>query len=201
MESDFFSVLSDLGFICGCLFIIAFPIFVFVYAGIMKKKHKGNMAEVVERLAASGFQTSRTIQLEEHFAVKVDLPHKKMAFINAKTKTLEVRNFDELIGVEVLEDNHLIKKGSVGNTIAAGVLFGTPGVLIADGLRKRQNYTKHMAIKVYTKNVSRPTITFSIINYRLNTKASRGLSKSSTYYRKVTEFAQEIYEVITSISG
>ena len=99
----------------------------------------------------------------------------------------ELIDFDEINGVEIMEDSSVI--GGIGRAIVGGVLAGGIGAIV--GATTAKNHMANFELVIYTKNIANPQIVLPLI--KTKTK------KDSLDYKSAYEFANKINASIKAI--
>lgn len=129
------------------------------------------------------FKSDKTLHLNKfHFAV--DTNNKKI-FI--KTFELEkILNYKDVISYELIEDGQTLTKGSMGNAVAGGILFGAAGAIVGSTMKKSTNVCNTMQLRITINDVINPNIILDIIKPPGAVKGGKGYSQAFTFAKEIT---------------
>ena len=104
-----------------------------------------------------------------------------------------IYNFSDIIGYEVLENNHSVTKGSLGGALVGGLAFGETGAVLGSilGAKKTFEVCNSLQVKVTVKNFDNPTIFVELLDGKA--------SKNSSKYKNAAEDAARIVSAIQII--
>lgn len=107
-----------------------------------------------------------------------------------------ILSYSDIISYELLQDGEAITKGSIGNAIVGGALFGGVGAIVGGsiGSKKTKQEISEYRIKIITKNKSYPEL---FINFLTVGKVKSG----SILYKSYAGNAQHVLSMLTIISN
>lgn len=114
-------------------------------------------------------------------------------YIGVTSGNTSIYNFSDIIGYEVLENNHSVTKGSLGGALVGGLAFGETGAVLGSilGAKKTFEVCNSLQVKVTVKNFDNPTIFVELLDGKV--------SKNSSKYKNVAEDAARIVSAIQII--
>lgn len=98
---------------------------------------------------------------------------------------LDVVNYENIVGYELLDDSGTITSGGLGRAVVGGALFGGVGAIVGGvtGSKKSKNTCKKLTLKITVKNQSEPCIYINYIDSEVKT--------DSTTYKVAYKEAQD----------
>lgn len=114
-------------------------------------------------------------------------------YIGVASGNTSIYNFSDIIGYEVLENNHSVTKGSLGGALVGGLAFGETGAVLENilGAKKTVEVCNSLQVKVTVKNFDNPTIFVDLLDGKA--------SKNSNKYKNAAEDAARIVSAIQII--
>lgn len=175
-------------------FIIMIVVILLVMAGAADKSYKekiSNMEGGLEKLFNdNNFSKSAEIKLDDityGYRIYIDENGKKLLIINTNTLQNKFINFDDIIGMDVIEDG--VGTNGVGRAIIGGVLFGGAGAIVGSNTGKK--VVKNVKIVIYLNSISEPEYDM-IIN-------TEKIKMDSRMYKPKIEFIRRLNATIKAI--
>ena len=108
-------------------------------------------------------------------------------------KNGDIHSFDEVLGVELLEDGETVVKGGAGGALVGGLLFGGVGAMVGASTSARRTNGKcsSLKIKITLNDYYHPVEYIDL----LKGYGNLSISKKSSNYKKAIGTAQEILSV------
>lgn len=122
------------------------------------------------------------------FTIDVDNINKKLLISDVLSGSRRVINFNEVIGMEVLEDD--ISTNGIGRAAIGGILFGGAGAIVGANTAKKT--LKTVKLILYLNNVDNP-------KYEMIFSHSNKIKSDSTTYKSIMSFISQVDATIRSI--
>lgn len=108
-----------------------------------------------------------------------------------------VFSYDDIINYELLEDGETITKGSLGNAVVGGVVFGGVGAIVGSniGSKKTKKEINEYRIKIVTNNICFPEVYINFLASGIKIKSS------SILYKTYTGYAQRVLSLLSIITS
>lgn len=156
-----------------------------------------------------GFSPTKTIYgANLNYIFAIDEDNQQIAIINENSNN--IADFDEIIGVEILEDGNTILKKSttrtVGGAIIGGVLAGGVGSIVGglSGSSKEKKNVSNLSVKILLRDLARTSFLITCFDSRtMTTERKSSISTEgnmeSWRYQQAKENAVEIKDLISII--
>ena len=122
--------------------------------------------------------------------VYLDELDKKMFIVNLMEKTKYLIPFEEIIGMEIMEDG--ISTNGVGRAIVGGILFGGVGAIVGSNTGKKT--INSLSIVIYLNKISDPMIEIVITSSNTSNIKTDGI-----IYKNQINFARKMDATIRAI--
>ena len=122
--------------------------------------------------------------------VYLDELDKKMFIVNLMEKTKYLIPFEEIIGMEIMEDG--ISTNGVGRAIVGGILFGGVGAIVGSNTGKKT--INSLSIIIYLNKISDPMIEIVITSSNTSNIKTDGI-----IYKNQINFARKMDATIRAI--
>lgn len=108
-------------------------------------------------------------------------------------KNGDIHRFDEVLGVELLEDGETVLKGGAGGALVGGLLFGGVGAMVgaSTSARRTNGQCSSLKIKITLNDYYHPVEYIDL----LKGYGNLSVSKKSSNYKRLVGTAQEILSV------
>lgn len=196
------------------LFILIFAFVVIVLFAILaassKAKSNANAKKTLEDLAKSSnlVITKSILGINSSYLFTIDNSNKKIGYFTLQNSI--VVPFDSILSVELLEDENIVFKKSLGRTVGGaiigGALTGGVGAIVGglSGGSKQSNMVSSVIVKILIKDVSNPSINvFAFNSKNMTTERKSSIKKEgameSYIYKKGLQDAQDIVDSLKVI--
>jgi len=175
------------------LFAGAFWVVAQLIATVFIRFYRKSKAIFDTRVNELGFIVSKEVVYYNTQLLYVDDINKKwIARDDVHGKNPRIFDFEDVIDFEMIDDGHCIARSGLGGAIVGGALFGVNGA-IAGGIvsRETRNTCASLNVVIRLNKLECPQIMFDVIGHKVN--------RSSHYYRRALEFAQQLLSTLTYI--
>ena len=118
---------------------------------------------------------------------------RKLVIVNITAKNVIRLNYRDILKCDVQQDNSTITESSAGAALTGLVFFGVEGAIVGASSKSSKNICSNLSIRIITNEILNPNIIITLIHSSIN--------RQSTAYRKLIQFADEIYSTIMAIIG
>ena len=151
----------------------------------------------------NGFKTfKKIVSRNSTFILSFNEEDKKLLI--SKKDAIDTINYEDIIGVELIQDNIITSSKStsniVGRAIVGGVLLGGVGALIGGvtGKDKQKESASYIGLNIHTKNITIELCVFDSLNEFASKKIKKGQLLWSEYETGRKQ-AKEIERLLTVI--
>lgn len=169
------------------LVIVLFVAFVRALSNTMKEEEReSKRLDVQQKFIVDNNIVISSEIVYKRIRVIIDEPN-KIFYISEYGDSFYAIPFSEIIGCEILTDSEVT--GRVGRAIVGGMIAGDVGAVVGAATAKKQisSYT----IRIYRKNIQRPTYEIPLIRVKIATEAEQ--------YKNAVNFADKINASIKAI--
>lgn len=128
---------------------------------------------------------------ELYKTIILDEKNKKLAVIGVAGTKEDIINFSDIINCEIVQDNYIIKEGTVGRALVGGILAGGVGAIVGANTANNKAAVCSLGVRIILKDIVKSIVSIELI--RAETVCD------TEEYRQAIQFAQELYSVIRSI--
>jgi len=134
----------------------------------------------------------------EHYCVGISIESKCLVIykpIEHATDDIyiEIIDFSNIIGCEIIEDNETIQKGGVGRAIVGGALAGGVGAIVGATTRRTIGVVNSLSIRILLNDILNPCFEIKVIDSEIK--------RDSFVYKELHQVLQEIYSTIMAIEN
>ena len=137
------------------------------------------------------------------FIFATDNEHQKILYMVGETP--QIYNYEDIISVEFIENNHLVSKKSTGRTIGGAivgtVVAGGVGAIVGglSGSSKQQNLHSSVIVKILLRNNTDPSIELTCFDAKSMTPDGKPVKDDDILYRQGLNQARRITDTLTVI--
>ena len=145
----------------------------------------------------------KILGIKNLFTFATDNEHHKILYMAGTTS--QIYNYEDIISVEFIENNHIISKKSTGRTIGGAivgtVVAGGVGAIVGglSGSSKQQNLHSSVLVKILLRNNTVPSIELTCFDAKSMTPDGKPVKDDDLYYRQGLNQARRITDTLTVI--
>ncbi|WP_027398379.1 hypothetical protein [Anaerovorax odorimutans] len=121
------------------------------------------------------------------YTIYIDESSKRMILLNTLNKMKNVLEFENIIGMEIIEDG--ISTNGIGRAVVGGALFGGVGAIVGSNTGKKM--VSNINAVIYTNCISNPQIGIILNRTKIKT--------DSIIYRNTMDFARKLDATVRAI--
>lgn len=192
------------------IIVIVFGVVGGVLQANSNRKHEDERREVMTNALANvpDFKPSiKIVGVNSLYTVAFDDEQQKMLYLIGQIgQSPAVFNYEDIISVQLLEDNHTVSEKSTGRTIGGalvgGVLAGGAGAIVGglSGSSKNLNLHSSVKVKILLRNASTPSITIDCFNAMTMTVEGKPVKDGSMEYYTYKEGLDHANRIVDRVS-
>lgn len=150
--------------------------------------------------------STKIVGVKSLYTLAFDNEQQKMLYLVGQSPV--AINYEDIISVQLLEDNHTVSEKSTGRTIGGaivgGVLAGGAGAIVGglSGSSKNLNLHSSVKVKILLRNSSTPSITIDCFNAMTMTIEGKPVKDGSVeyyIYKQGLDQANRIVDIVSVI--
>ncbi|MEG1641727.1 MAG: SHOCT domain-containing protein [Synergistaceae bacterium] len=170
------------------ILVIAFLLYFTISRSIENtKKCEENISKAKTSLQKSGFVVSKQVtDTSIKHSLLVDEVNEKWTVVNAENSEYRLYNYTDLIEYQIFENGNTLIKGTTGDAVVGGLLFGVVGAIAgASSSKEIKDTCDEMTLYITVNDLQKSQIKIELIT----TETKRGSCFYSGGVSKAKEFA------------